>query len=218
MQRYKFPRTPHLPFSPGYSGDDIRLCDISIFEQLGDIVVTEKMDGESTTIYSDGYIHARSISGTNHPWQAWVKRELAPIISDIPYGWRICGENVYGIHSIEYTELPTVFFVYSIIDEHNRVLSWDDILETTALLGLQTVPTLYRGAWSAIDPENISFHTLTSRFGPTIEGYIIRNAAAFPFEEYGANVAKYVRKGHVQTDEHWTENWKPATIHKEGVC
>ena len=29
-------------------------------------------------------------------------------------------------------------------------------------------------------------------------------------------VGKYVRKGHVQTDEHWTKNWKQAKLIKNG--
>jgi len=180
---------------------------------MQDIVVTEKLDGENTTIYSDGYLHARSVSGDDHPWQAWVKRELAAHIADIPPGWRICGENVYGVHSIEYEELPSAFFVFSVIDEHNKVLSWDEIHEIAELLDLKTVPVLYHGPW---DEDRIKAALpAKSAFGPTIEGYVVRNSHSFPYEDYGQNVAKYVRKGHVQTDEHWTKNWKPATIHKE---
>lgn len=209
--RYKFPRTPHLPWSPGFSGDDLRLANIERFECMREIVVTEKLDGENTTIYSDGYLHARSINGTDHPWQAWVKRELAAHVSDIPAGWRICGENVYGIHSIEYSDLPSAFFIFSIIDENNKVLGWDYICDVAALLDLKTVPVLYRGSW---DEDRIkSSLPAKSTFGPTIEGYVVRNASGFPFDDYGNNVAKYVRKGHVQTDERWTKNWKPATIH-----
>jgi len=117
-ERYKYPRTPHFPWSPGFSGDDERLADVSQFEGM-DIVITEKLDGENTTIYSDGYIHARSMSGTSHPWQAWVKREMAPAAQDLPRGWRLCGENLYGIHSIEYSKLPSFFFIFAIIDNQN---------------------------------------------------------------------------------------------------
>lgn len=35
----KYPRTPHLPWSPGYSPDDIRLCKISFSSR---VIVTEK--------------------------------------------------------------------------------------------------------------------------------------------------------------------------------
>ena len=57
---YKYPRTPHLPFSPGGTKDDRRLRDINCFVGK-EVVVTEKMDGENTSIYRD-YYHARSIN------------------------------------------------------------------------------------------------------------------------------------------------------------
>jgi hypothetical protein len=115
MERYKFPRTPHFEWSPGYSGDDIRLADISNFEKMREVVVSEKMDGECTTCYSDGYLHARSMDGTSHLSRNWVKSFMASRYQDIPNGWRLCGENVYGIHSIEYEELSTFFFLFSVI-------------------------------------------------------------------------------------------------------
>jgi len=30
--------------------------------------------------------------------------------------------------------------------------------------------------------------------------------------EFAHNVFKYVRKGHVKTDEHWTRHWKRARL------
>jgi hypothetical protein len=32
---------------------------------------------------------------------------------------------------------------------------------------------------------------------------VIRTTASFPEKAFGKHVAKWVRKGHVQTDEHW---------------
>ena len=58
-QRYKYPRTPHLSFSPGVGGDDIKLDSNKIFANC-QVVVTEKLDGENTTFYPN-YIHARSL-------------------------------------------------------------------------------------------------------------------------------------------------------------
>ena len=36
----------------------------------------------------------------------------------------------------------------------------------------------------------------------------------FLISQYSYYVAKYVREGHVQTDLHWTKNWKPNKIIK----
>ena len=60
MDRIKYPRTPHFPWSPGATDDDKILQDLSVFDKQP-VVITEKMDGENTTIYADGYIHARSL-------------------------------------------------------------------------------------------------------------------------------------------------------------
>ena len=59
MKYYKYPRTPHLPWSPGKTNDDKVLKDTSHF--LGkEIVMSLKMDGEATTLYNN-HMHARSI-------------------------------------------------------------------------------------------------------------------------------------------------------------
>ena len=57
----KYPRTPHLPWSPGRTKDDRMLDDTKTFDGRS-VVVTLKMDGENSTIYRDR-IHARSIEG-----------------------------------------------------------------------------------------------------------------------------------------------------------
>lgn len=212
MERYKFPKTPHLNWSPGYSGDDTRLAKVDQFEAMREVIVTEKMDGENTSTYSDGYLHARSIDGTSHPSRAWTKRFMASRYRDIPPGWRVIGESVYGVHSIEYTTLHTAFFLFNVVDETNKVLSWDDTLEFALLLDMDTVPLIYRGTWNEEKIRNILPEK--SKYGPTIEGYVVRNAQAFDMDDYALHVAKYVRKGHIQTDDHWLKNWKPANIQK----
>lgn len=67
----KYPRTPHLPWSPGASVDDVRLEGLDGFEGE-EVVVTEKLDGENTTLYRDG-LHARSMDSAHHPSRTWVK-------------------------------------------------------------------------------------------------------------------------------------------------
>jgi hypothetical protein len=63
MSKYKYPKSPHLPW-------------------------TEKMDGENTTIATD-YIHARSLDSRHHPSRSWVKNLHGIIAHDIPLGWRV---------------------------------------------------------------------------------------------------------------------------------
>ena len=51
-----------------------------------------------------------------------------------------------------------------------------------------------------------------SKYGDTIEGVVVRNIESFPLDDFSKNVVKYVRKNHVQTDEHWKKNWKRAKL------
>ena len=91
-KRVKYPRTFHLPYGLTLSDDDKRLASDSIFSEMK-VAVSEKMDGENTTVYSDGYIHARSLDGCKHPWQTWLKSYVQSWCYKIPTGWRVCGEN-----------------------------------------------------------------------------------------------------------------------------
>ena len=77
-------------------------------------------------------------------------------------------------------------------------LSWDDTVEWCKLIGLETVPVLYRGKW---DEESIrACWREKSVFGKEQEGYVVRNSKSFPFSAFQNNIAKYVRPHHVTTD------------------
>ena len=193
--RIKYPRTPHLPWSLGGTSDDSLLSGTTHF-QGKEIVVTEKLDGESTTMYRDG-IHARSIDSKHHPSRDWVKALHGSIRQDIPQYWRVCGENVYARHSIAYDRLESYFHVFSIWNDRNEALSWDETCEWARLLGLVTVPELYRGDWDEHFVRGLTLDTATQ------EGYVVRIADGFAFEEFHQSIAKWVRRGHVQTNQHW---------------
>lgn len=105
--RVHYPRTPHLPWSPGATADDVRTTDLSGLAGR-EVVVTEKLDGENTTLYRDG-LHARSLDSAHHPSRAWVKSLHGSVASAIPEGWRVCGENMYARHSLGYDDLDSWF-------------------------------------------------------------------------------------------------------------
>ena len=194
MRRYKYPRTTHIPWSPGVSADDIKAKD---FHFDGEVVITEKMDGENTTLYKDG-LHARSIDSRYHPSRAWIRAYHGQIAHLIPEGFRICGENLYAKHSIYYTNLKSFFYVFSIW-EGERCFSWDETVEWAELLGVSVVPVLYRGAYDEKYVrelhENIDLDQQ--------EGYVLRTSASFSLKDFSSQVVKWVRRNHVQTDTHW---------------
>lgn len=190
----KYPRTHHLPWSPGMNEDD-RLIPSLESLQAGDIVITEKMDGENTTMYRDG-VHARSIDGRSHPSRDWVKNFWAKIRFRIPEGWRICGENLYAEHSIHY-ELPTYFMAFSIWDQRNVCLSWEDTKLYLKVLDIPVVPVLYEGPWNEDVFSNLGLDTEHQ------EGYVVRTTREFSYREFKDCVGKWVRKDHIQTRKHW---------------
>lgn len=44
------------------------------------------------------------------------------------------------------------------------------------------------------------------------EGVVMRLTSSYGIEEFPNCVCKWVRPHHVQTDEHWTRNWKKAEL------
>lgn len=217
MSRIKYSRTPHLLWSPGFSPDDTIVRDCTHFNGR-QIVVTEKMDGECTTIYSDGYTHARSVDSSHHPSRSWIKQLASLFAHEMPTGWRICGENLFAFHSILYKDLPSYFFVFGIYDENNICLPWKETEEFCSMLRLETVPVLYRGLWNQQIIKELwsgqgRFPTFSCKVDvPSsiddfekcdAEGYVVRTEDGFAEKEFAAHVAKWVRPHHVQTDSHW---------------
>ena len=193
----KYPRSPHLPWSEGGTSDDAYLFDTDHFAGK-EVVITEKMDGENTSMYRDG-IHARSIDGRHHPSRDWVKALHGRICQDIPEGWRLCGENLYARHSIAYDSLESYFYLFSIWDENNESLAWDEVLEWADMLGLSVAPEFYRGIWDENEAREITAELDVD----SQEGVVVCLADRFHYDDFRTSLAKWVRKGHVQTDQHW---------------
>lgn len=194
----KYPRTYHLPWSPGMNDDDRMMQDLTGFENR-QVVVTEKMDGENTTMYRD-YIHARSVDSRGHPSRNWSKNFHSQICSDIPEGWRVCVENLYAIHSIHYTDLLSYIYGLSVWTDKNFCLSWKDTKEWFYLLNIPQVPVIYEGVFDRDVIQNLYKNYLSQN---ELEGYVVRVADSFHYRDFKSSVAKYVRKNHIQTTKHW---------------
>lgn len=197
----KYERTFHLPWSPGAddSGSDKTLKDTSQFHGKR-VIMSIKKDGENTNGYSDGHIHARSIDSKGGEDRAWVKKFLSEhVCYNLPEGWRVCGENLFAKHSIRYDDLRSYFMGFSIWNERNECLSWDETLEWFELLGITPVEVLYDGIWDEAKIRKLGDELNYERE----EGYVIRVADAFPYGQFRHSLAKYVRKDHVTTEDHW---------------
>ncbi len=193
----KYPRSMHLPWSLGKTKDDKTLKDCHHFEGKI-VVVTEKMDGENTTIYKD-YIHARSIDGRNH----WSRSRVKTLQSRIGHelgSYRLCGENLQAEHSIAYDSLEDYFYLFSVWSELNICLSWKETQEWATLLELTTVPVLYHGLWD----EKLIQGLFSDSKRDTMEGYVVRIEDSFSYMDFSKSLAKFVRADHVNPDsDHW---------------
>ena len=190
--RYKYPRTAHLPWSSG-TVDDITSTTLP-WDDDTEVVALEKLDGECTSIYADGYIHARSTTYSPHPSRDWLKGKVYELTQYLKNDEVLLGENVYAQHSIQYTDLLGYFYLFGMRNKHS-FLSWDKVLEMAYLTDLPHPDILYQGPASGIR------HDLIWR--PHTEGYVIRTTSPFPVEEFHLNVRKYVRPNHVTTTDHW---------------
>jgi hypothetical protein len=194
--RVKYPRTMHLPWSPGLQNDDRRIESLQGLAGQ-EVVVTAKLDGENATM-SRNYIHARSLDSKDHPSRNWVKSLWGQIKHEIPEDFLICGENLYAEHSIHYDNLPSYFAVFNMWDRGRR-LSWDEMTGYCELLGLEHVPVLWRGTW---DEEKTK--ELCQNLNPeSHEGVVVQVTREIRAGEWRMTSAKFVRKGHVQTTEFW---------------
>lgn len=192
--RTHYPRTAHLPWSPGATADDLRARGTAALAGR-EVVVTEKLDGENTTLYADG-LHARSLDSGHHPSRAWVKALQGRIGARIPAGRRVCGENLYARHSLGYGELDSWFYGFSVWDG-DHCLDWDRTVRILHSLGVPAPRVLWRGTYDERALRGLRVDTARQ------EGYVVRTTAGFDRADFGRYVAKWVRGGHVRTDTHW---------------
>jgi hypothetical protein len=209
----KYNRTYHFPFSPGATNDD-RIAD-SVDMLIGvPIVGTEKMDGENTDEMKDG-VYARSHAAfTTSPWSRAVRELHARIGHQIPEGVHMFGENMEGVHSIEYERLESYFYLFGVRD-NMRWLSWTEVEEYAFLFDVPTVPVLFKGVVnSRKELQDLVEHLSKqpSILGGEREGVVFRTEEGFSDEEFGKKILKWVRPNHVRTSEHWTRNWKRAKL------
>ena len=211
MDTPKYPRTPYI-------------ADVPLTNFVGkDIVISEKLDGSNTLLFN-GEVYGRGASLPSHDgWRAMVRKHHA---------WRthswmcyIYGEDIYGVHSIEYDAVPEektfyIFAVREILPELNIDLFYNEAMVRSyaRTLGMPYVPVLYRGR---VDSENeltallLKYMMGDSELGGEREGVVIRLKDEFGAEDFGKSMAKVVRPNHVKSNEHWTKNWQPCKIRRQ---
>lgn len=196
----RFPRTNHVPWSPGMTSDDRVLPGLEQF-RMRRIVVTVKRDGQNTTVYPTGELHARSPDAAPNAAQGPARAEAAMWQHDIPEGWRVCLENLYRKHSIAYDDLKSWLLGFHVWADswddresgrtlHNVCLPWDETKEYFDLLGVTPVEVIYDGVFDERILRAIRFDR------ERMEGWVVRDAGAIPYGDYSRLVGKFVREDH----------------------
>ena len=209
----KYPRTPYWPWSPSVAKGDRTHEDPEFFLNK-QIVITEKLDGSNTAIHR-GEVYNRSTSEpSNNKWNGMVKKHHAWKVtaSDLV----VYGENVYPVHSIEYNPLKEeeTFYLFAAGDRDN-FCSFDVLTLFADIHGIPHVPVLFEGEFDSLDfMQEFIDEKMTEKsvLGSEREGIVIRTYKGYKVSNHSRHACKVVRPNHVQTDEHWTQQWKSCEL------
>ena len=214
----KYPKTPYWPWSPSIGREDGVHSDPARF--AGDaVVVTEKLDGGNTLLHS-GKVYGRSMAAPSEgKWMAMVKKHHAWKVSEPDVF--LYGEDIYGVHSIAYEPVheDETFHAFALRDGDGVFASFAELEAYAGSRNIPVVPVLFKGCFRSIDEVRAFVehaHGEPSVLGGEREGVVLRLARGYPTQEFASNVCKSVRPGHVNTDEHWTRNWRPCRISRTG--
>lgn len=224
MDSKKYPRTYHLPWSPGASSDDKIAAFID--QIIGQpIVITEKLDGENTCLNQAGVFARSHAAPTQNPWASYLWDYWNQIHFQLDE-LEIFGESLFAIHSITYTALEQYFYVFG-VREGDLWLPWEQVVMYADLLNLSLAPVLFEGIVHSEDELKVLVDNLLQESSELEswqvtqevpkEGVVVRLASGFSAEAFDESVFKWVRANHVQTDEHWTRNWQRAPLEHEWI-
>ena len=225
IMQYKLPsKYRRIKVEPTINHESIfikKLVDVEILsiDVLKDFKFAQKYDIETEThnYFANGILvhncttlapdlhYARSLDSGSHVSRDWLSQFHSTISYNIPKNYRICGENVYAMHSLFYDNLESYFYAFSVWNGET-CLNWDETKEWLSLLGIKHVPVLYDGIYD----EKL----IKTLWNPLLnaEGYVIRIADSFEYHAFKDNVAKFVRPNHVTSDTHW--KYKPIIKNK----
>jgi hypothetical protein len=241
MDSRKYGRTFHFDFSPGTTSDDrINRNWFEHMQKMLGWVHTEKLDGENRCLNEYGIFARSHAAPTRNPWANHIKPKYEMIKNDLKEGnIELFGEDIYAIHSIHYPNIKEHFYLFG-VRIMDKWVSWEEVEWYASIFDFPTVPVLSRREvnWEPIEqmvglntvkesiqekvlelasqPSTFGSHQVIDRseIGEpcTMEGIVTRNIEEFPVALQHENIFKYVRKGHVKTDEHWSRNWKRAPL------
>lgn len=209
----KYNRTYHVSFSEEKHLDDKTMIR-SLEEYLlnyQEVIMSVKLDGGNTCLSVKGvFARTHSVQTSCSSFNYIKNVHYYPKLHLLNPNYKYFGENMYAKHSIEYNELTDYFYIFNILDlETNEWLSFDEVVKEAERLNFQVVPVVFSGKSNSKEIEKFIKNVVMKQqfFGGDCEGVVIRNKNRFSNEKWNENICKFVRKGHVQTDEHWSSSW-----------
>ena len=211
----RYPRTPHWPGS-GTAGREERTVGSPADFINTPVVISEKIDGANTRLFN-GIALPRGSSSTV-PWLAMARKHHAWKLAGSPETGCIYAEDIYAVHSIAYGAVPEdrTTMAFALLHCHQtepRFATFDELQETCRILSIPLVPVIHRGTVGSLQEMNQLIAREMGRpsalQGPR-EGLVIRRDTSFSPDQLHRHTCKFVRPGHVQTDQHWSRNWQPC--------
>lgn len=221
----KWGRTYHFPWSPGAKNDDrINFNYWKDIQKIKNLVITSKLDGENNCLTKYGVFARSHAATTESKWTRDIRQRCELIKNDLG-DLQLFIENLYAVHSIIYPEIDSHYYVFS-ARLGGKCLSWEETKFYANLFDFPTVPELeiinpneyteenFKNKILTFTAQEEIFGSLNPIDGLVIprEGVVVHNVDEYPVRNFEHNVFKYVVKGHVKTDEHWTKNWKRAKL------
>ena len=93
---------------------------------------------------------------------------------------------------------------FSAFDENNYCLSWKETIKLFQKINIIPVDVIYTGLFNENYLKSIDIKDH--------EGYVIRLIDKFHYNDFDKYVAKFVRKDHVQTNQHWMQDRKSTRL------
>lgn len=202
--RVKYPRTYHLPGSPGMQTDDRMMPSTAHWD--GELITcTLKLDGANSSLYSDG-LHGRSVRGRSHPSQSVLRALHAGL--QIDPGLRVVVENLQAAHTLRYEHLAGLVYGLNIW-EGDTCLSDEDTQLYFAVLDLPTPPALYRGPYQGQAHLDSLAHAAVQAGH---EGVVVRLARSFTLRDFSLSVGKYVGADFARRRDAGGHDWHRQAI------
>lgn len=138
----KYCRSLHAQISLGTTSDDRFMPNgyLKAFADKKELVLTEKLDGQNNCFSKKGVFARSHAAPTEHPWDKPMRERWSLIKNDLN-NLEIFGENMYGIHSIAYSQLESYFYVFG-VREGDQWLSWEEVKFYAGMLDFPTVPEI----------------------------------------------------------------------------